>query len=420
MIMHVVDIHRPEDISMNLLRGYIREVLEQKQEPVRVPMSMPIPTDLQDIIRSFKAANQELYIVGGAVRDTLLHKTPKDYDLATGAPPNVVIGILSQDPKNKVDLTGKAFGVVRVWTPSRNEYEIATFRRDIGSGRRPSAVEFTSIEDDVKRRDLTINALFYDTETGEVVDYVGGLEDIKSGTIRAVGQASHRFQEDRLRILRAARFAGKLGYDIDHETKAAISQDNNLSGVSPERIRDEIIKGITTAKNVNHFLQILEELNLYPQVFPELNVDSNTGSNTKEVVIQLALMLANNDPNHVASILKKMKYTNDEVSAINFLIKFASIDKATAPVMKKEFNRIRLHSDTLQEYARASGIQHNTVNMFLTFAEAPPATSAHDLMAQGIKGRDIGVAMQRAEEEAYAEMLGEIRRYIKNILASKK
>ena len=395
---------------MRLLREYIRETLESR--PVRMKLNMSIPPDLRTISDMFRTAREELYIVGGAVRDTLLNKTPKDYDLATGATPEAVIDIVSKDPGSKVDLTGKSFGVVRVWTPEGNEYEIATFRKDIGSGRRPDAVEFTSIEDDVKRRDLTINALFYDMDSGEVVDYVGGIEDIKSGMVKAVGDPFQRFQEDKLRILRAARFAARLGSDLDPNTAAAILNDNDLTEVSPDRIRDEVVKGITTAQNVGHFLELLRNLDLYDQIFPGLQVGRNTGVNTKDVPVQLALMLGTNDPAQVKSVLKRMKYSNDEIASVIFFMKFSEISKDSAPAMKKEFNRIKMNSSRLQEFSQSANVSQKTVNSFLKFASAPPAASPRDLMSQGLKGPEIGLAMKSAESDAYDRILGELRKYI--------
>ena len=399
---------------MTILREYIREAIESA--PVRMRLDMPIPADLRAIHEIFQDTGQELYIVGGAVRDVLLDKTPKDYDLATGATPDVVQDILGQDPSNKVDLTGKSFGVVRVWTPGGNEYEIATFRRDIGSGRRPDAVEFTSIEDDVKRRDLTINALFYDMDSGEVVDYVGGIEDVKSGVIKAVGDPKQRFGEDRLRILRAVRFAGRLGSDLDPETEKAILQDNDLSGVSPERIRDEVVKGMSQTQDVGHFLGMLADLNLYPQVLPDLHVNSGTGTDSRDVPVQLALMLSDNDPDQVRSVLRNMKYTNDEVSAVNFLMRFPNITRDTAPGMKKEFNRIKLDPNRLEEFGRSVGVEQRIIPAFLKFVIASQAADPRDLMSQGLKGPEIGSAIQSAESEAYAKMLGELRKYVKGVL----
>jgi len=179
------------------IRSYIRELVEATGDgPVRQSFDIPIPKDLQDIHSRMKYAGRELYLVGGAVRDALMGKSPKDYDVATNASPEEVIKILQKDSKLKLDLTGKSFGVVRVKTPADGEYEIATFREDIGKGKGTS-VKFSTIENDVRRRDLTINALFYDMDSGEVVDYVGGIKDIEDGVIRAVGEPGQRFDEDR-------------------------------------------------------------------------------------------------------------------------------------------------------------------------------------------------------------------------------
>ena len=164
---------------MNLLREYISTLLLEAKEPTRVPLDMKIPDDLQKLYRIMNDAGKELYVVGGAVRDTLMSKIPKDYDLATDASAKEVGKILgAADPTLSINMTGK-FQIARVVTPEGNEYEITTFRKDMGKGRRPDAVEITTIDKDVERRDLTINALFYDLDTGEVVDYVGGLEDIE-------------------------------------------------------------------------------------------------------------------------------------------------------------------------------------------------------------------------------------------------
>ena len=402
---------------MNLLREYIKELILE-QNPIRMRLNMRVPNDVRKIADLFKAANKEFYIVGGAVRDTLMNKTPKDYDLATNAQPQEVIDILSQDPELRVKPVGEAFGVILVKTPESTEgYEIATFRKDIGSGRRPKAVEFTSIESDVKRRDLTINALFYDMNSGEVVDYVGGIEDIKNGVIRAVGDPSQRFQEDKLRILRAVRFAARLGSDLDPKTKDAILQDNDLEGVTPERIRDELIKGMAATKSMSHLLEMLEDLNLYPQIFPGLNVNTNTKTETKDIPVQLALMLSDNDQENITQTLKSMKYTNNEINAIKFLVSFSTIDKLSAPIMKKEFNRIRLDPNALREYGRASEINQRTVDTFIKFTLSPPTVSAQDLMSRGLEGPEIGKAIQSAESDAYAMMLKELREYIRIVLS---
>ena len=369
-----LDAIEQEEMTEFLVHECIREAVETKSEPTRMPLNIPIPDDLRNLSDAFNMEGQELYIVGGAVRDALLNKTPKDYDLATGAAPEAVIDIVSKNPGSKVDLTGKSFGVVRVNTEEGNEYEIATFRKDIGAGRRPDSVEFTSIEDDVKRRDLTINALFYDMNSGEVIDYVGGIEDIKSGVIKAVGDPTERFREDKLRILRTVRFASRMGSDLDPETEAAIMEDNDLTEVSPERIRDEFIKGITSAQNVGDFLQLTNELQLFPQIFPGLTVTLDKISSKSDPATQVAMLLAGNDPQQVENVLKKMKYTNQELNTIKFLHDFVNITPEEAPILKKEFNRARISEDSLRDFTDAMGSPSvKAVDAFLQFAVAPPA-----------------------------------------------
>ena len=383
------------------MKRSLLEILGNK--PIRQPLDLPVPDDLPPIADAFSAAGEELYIVGGAVRDALLGKTPKDYDLATGADPDRVIKIVSQDPTHKIDLTGKSFGVVRVRTAAGEEYEIATFRKDIGEGRRPDSVEFTTIEADVKRRDLTINALFYDLSTGEAVDYVGGIADIEDGIVRAVGDPALRFREDKLRILRAVRFAARLGSDLDQGTVSAIMRDNDLSGVSPERIRDEFAKAVKSAKNGQHLLSLISELNLWPQIFPGLEVAASNPDSSK-FDVQVALLLWGNDPYKVMKVLQQMKYTSDEVGMVRFLLSFPGIDAKTAPKLKKEFKRLRVPPAKLEEFALAVGAPEKLVQGFLEFVRRPPAAKPQDLMARGLKGPQIGQAMDAADADVFKSL----------------
>jgi len=398
------------DVSEVLMREYrktLREIKEKEQEVVRKPLALSFPDDLGDIHQLMSSAGQELYIVGGAVRDSLMGKTPKDYDVATNAPPEKVQEILSKDPDLQIKPVGEAFGVILVKTPAGNEYEIATFRKDIGKGRRPDSVEFTDIKTDVQRRDLTINALFYDMDSGEVVDYVGGIEDIEKGVIRAVGDPAERFDEDKLRILRAVRFAARMDSDLDPETKEAIKADNELTGVTPERIRDEFMKGISSAKSVSGFFNMLQELDLYDQIFPGLSVDI-TESDSDSPIVQIALLIYDNDPETTVKALKAMRYTNEEADTIGFLLTFKDITKEIAPKLKKAVSRVKIDPSVIKDFAQAGGAPTmKVVDAFIKFSSAPPAADPRDLMSQGLKGPDIGTAMQKAEEEAYAELTNE-------------
>ena len=189
-----------ENIKQILREGLVREE--------RIKFDLPIPQDIQQIKDVFKKNGFKLYVVGGAVRDALLNKTPKDYDLATDAVPDKVEEIMAKAGFKTLP-TGKAFGVINVFT-SEGEYEIATFRSDETSGRNPEVKLGATIESDAARRDLRINALYYDLDTNEIIDLVGGLDDLKNGEINMVGNAQKRFEEDPLRILRFFRFFSRF------------------------------------------------------------------------------------------------------------------------------------------------------------------------------------------------------------------
>ena len=232
--------------------------MEELLSESRLTFSMDLPADILQIKDVFKNNKYDLFVVGGAVRDAVLGKKPKDFDLATDAVPDVVERIMQAAGFRTIG-TGKSFGVINVFTDA-GEYEIATFREDssTGDGRRPDSVSFTNIETDVKRRDLTINALFYDIDKHQIVDLVNGVSDLKKGIVRTVGHPVDRFNEDKLRILRAIRFAARFGSDLDADIDAALKRDASLGEVSGERIRDEFIKGIKSAKSVKHFLELLD------------------------------------------------------------------------------------------------------------------------------------------------------------------
>lgn len=145
------------------------------------------------VVRTLQEAGYTTYLAGGCVRDALLGIEPKDYDIATAALPDEVLGLFP-----RAMTTGKSFGVVRVRTDDEVDLEIATFRTDVGysDGRRPDAVRFSTPEEDAQRRDFTVNAMFEDPVTGEIIDFVGGRSDLAAGVIRCVGDATERFRED--------------------------------------------------------------------------------------------------------------------------------------------------------------------------------------------------------------------------------
>lgn len=187
--------------------GIIRSSLNESNDR-RLPLKIEMPQDIRDIESVFRQNGHSLYLVGGCVRDAVMGKKPKDFDLATDAMPDVVKSMM-EEAGYKTLSVGASFGIINVVTDD-DQYEIASFRSDVGSGRRPDSVNFTDMRTDAQRRDLTINALYYDLRTEEVIDMVGGLNDIENGIIRTVGKASDRFQEDPLRIVRLIRFYSRF------------------------------------------------------------------------------------------------------------------------------------------------------------------------------------------------------------------
>ena len=370
-------------------------------EQVRQKFEITLPTDLETLSDIFKSSGKDFYLVGGSVRDALLGKTPKDFDVTTNATPDEVEEILKAYPEYRVLELGRAFGIVKIITPEGNDYEIATFRTDIGKGRRPDSVEFATIEKDVNRRDLTMNALFYDISNKEIVDYVGGIQDIENKVVKTVGNAKERFDEDRLRILRALRFAARFGTKLDKEADEAISDDNSLEGVSGERIRDEFLKGIKSAISPISFYQLIERYNLWEQIFPGLVVNKQY-SEISDIPVALALLLQNNDAKAVAIKLNKAKYTGDEIRQVQFLLDFKNVSPETALKLKKIYKISGLKDTSLKYFAEALGISNKTIQSFL---EYEPTVSSNEFPE--LSGRELGIAIANREKEKFEEMLKE-------------
>lgn len=206
------------------------------------------------------------YFAGGCVRDFLRGEDPKDYDIATTASPDEIEGLFPRTLP-----IGKQFGVVLV-VEEGETYEVATFRSEgpYKDGRHPSEVRFTSPEEDARRRDFTVNGLFYDPIGRQVIDYVQGKDDISRCLIRAIGNPQSRFEEDRLRLLRAVRFAANLNYTIEDKTWVEVKDlAQKIHAVSAERIRDELVKTFTRP-GAGRGLELLSESGLLKEILPEV------------------------------------------------------------------------------------------------------------------------------------------------------
>ena len=218
------------------------------------------------ILQALRGAGYEAYFVGGCVRDLLLKKKPKDFDIASNATPSQVQALFP-----KTVPVGAQFGVMLVMSEGL-PFEVATFRTDLGyqDGRRPSGVRFTEAKEDAVRRDFTVNGLFYDPISRKVMDWVDGRKDLKAKRIRAIGDPRKRFTEDKLRMLRAVRFASCLGFTIDPATLKAVRKlAPQIRVVSGERVRDELVK-MFTGEHPALALRLLDKTGLLKYVLPEV------------------------------------------------------------------------------------------------------------------------------------------------------
>ena len=381
------------------IKNKIRESLITEN---RVKFDIPVPSDILEIKDVFVKNGFKLFVVGGAVRDAVLGKIPKDWDLATDATPDQVEKIMSESGFRTLP-TGKAFGVINVFSDD-DEYEIATFRKDIGSGRRPDSVEFTTIDQDVKRRDLTINALFFDIDTNEIVDLVGGISDLKNGIVRTVGNPEDRFGEDRLRILRAIRFAGRFGSELEPNVDVALRKDASLQGISPERIRDEFLKGIKTTKSVVQFLKLIDRYKLFDWVFKGLRVNKNF-IEERDPTVLLAFLLRDNDPAMLGKVLNQLTYSAAEVKGITFLVAFQQFDNPDdVYIFKKQHMNSGVGEQQLKKFGELINFNKRVLNAFVDFKLSVTGDDAQREM--GVKaGPEMGNAIKKMEADNFKSML---------------
>jgi poly(A) polymerase len=235
----------------------------------RIDKAFPVPPPVRSILNTLFDSGHESYLVGGCVRDFFLGREIKDFDIATSASPEEVERLFERTIS-----VGKAFGVIKVLSEDSREVEVATFRKDgvYLDHRRPAKVEFGDVRADGERRDFTVNALFFDPKTNRVLDFFGGMDDLKAKVLRAIGKPGERFREDALRLLRAVRFSSRLQFGIEEGTRAAILEKSPLiRRVSIERVREELEKMITQP-SAREAVSALEDLGLLENVMPEISV----------------------------------------------------------------------------------------------------------------------------------------------------
>ena len=370
-----------------------------------------IPQSVKDLHKLFKASGKKLYLVGGAVRDFLTGDKPKDFDLATDALPDEVLGIIGD--KYRTNLQGKAFGVVVVFTKDQPEgMEIATFREDISKGRNPEVKLGATIEQDVNRRDISFNGLFFDLDTNEIVDLVGGQQDLKDGVTRMIGDPNERFEEDSLRILRAFRFASRYGHPLHKDTEAAIAKRNQLENVDPEsgemkrisqeRIWEEMKKAWKQAKDYRNYLAFFSKFDMWNQVFPGIEV-CELFVDTKDFVVVIASLFRNETTEGLEhKMVQDFRIEQEVAKKVVFLIDLTNMTAESAYDMAKRRQQCAISDETMLEWLKVNDSQFPVP---LKFIEYKPTVSSQELMAKGFKGKELGIEIKRLETEKFKKML---------------
>lgn len=384
-------------------------------------MRIEMPYDVEWIIGKIREHGFEAFAVGGCVRDTLLSRTPEDWDITTSARPEEVKGIFQKT----VD-TGIEHGTVTV-IKNHSGYEVTTYRIDgeYRDCRHPDSVEFTSnLKEDLKRRDFTINAMAYSHETG-IVDAFGGMEDLKAGVIRCVGNPMDRFTEDALRILRAIRFAAQLDFEIEEETYGAVAQiAPNLKMVSKERIQVELTKLLLSDHTEK--IAMVEETGIsayvadgFDQVFldrPDRQMpDSEAvsfhsfqelGTLPQEKSMRWAGLLRRMEPQEAKKILKALKLDNETTGNVKAMVEEAAccyapektqIRRALSRVTREQFKGALalMELDGKPDVDRRRKLLEEILEDGDCVSLKDLAVNGGDLMAAGIRqGKEIGETLK--------------------------
>jgi tRNA nucleotidyltransferase/poly(A) polymerase len=384
---------------------------------------MPNPTAQRafalQIVEKLRAAGYHAFWAGGCVRDELLGLLPKDYDVATNAKPDEIRQLFG---RRRTLAIGAAFGVVTVLGPrAAGQIEVATFRTDAtySDGRHPDSVTFSDAQHDAQRRDFTINGLFYDPLAGKVVDYVGGQEDLRRRIIRAIGEPRQRFHEDKLRMLRAVRFAATFDFTIEPATLAAIQElAADITSVSAERVGAEI-RYMLLDPNRARALELLRTTGLLPHVLPEVAViDHATFEETKRILaalrepslpLALAALLSTQysfqndsrpdaalEPKQlVACVGRRLRYTNKEIDRATWLLQHLPVIERAQDLPWPQVQSVLIHEGA-DELLRLREAIAGADDPGVTFARErlawpterlnpPPLVDGAALIAHGLK-----------------------------------
>ncbi|AKN31803.1 polynucleotide adenylyltransferase [Clostridium carboxidivorans P7] len=361
-----------------------------------------IPQDTKHIMKILKNKGYESYVVGGCVRDSLINREPKDWDLTTNALPEQTLEIFKTEGFRVIE-TGIKHGTVTILM-NGNPYEVTTYRVDgeYLDNRHPDNVTFTtSLKEDLSRRDFTINSMAYNEDKG-LIDYFNGISDLKSKIIRCVGNADERFNEDALRMLRAVRFSSELEFKLDFEgTFSAIKKNCNLiRNISVERIREEFCKILISHKPSNGVLA-LKETNLLEYILPE--IVPCTGFNQHNVhhdkdIFYHTLSVLDNAPNNInirlAALLhdigKPKCFTMDDKNIGHFY----GHNKVSAEIARKILVRLKFDNKTIdtvylliyEHMSKFDKIKPYSIKKFMNRVKIENLESLFELQIADIKG----------------------------------
>ncbi|MCA9260410.1 MAG: CCA tRNA nucleotidyltransferase [Planctomycetales bacterium] len=375
-----------------------------------------------EVVQNLRAAGYESLWAGGCVRDQLLGREPKDYDVATSAEPDQVRAVFG---KRRTIPVGASFGVITLLGPHHcDPIEIATFRTDgaYRDGRHPESVAFSDAQHDAQRRDFTVNGLFYDPLADRVIDYVGGQEDLGHQVLRAIGDPRRRFDEDKLRMLRAVRFAANLGFDVESRTMAAVQEmASQIDVVSPERIGAELRRILTHASRKTG-LELLAATALLPLVLPEVAERYGAKLERGAAVIEaahrldqtslpagLACLLAEFGPTCAIETAKRLRYTNKEGERAAWIVEQLPRVGEAHSLAWPQRQRLATHQGIDELLAVASawlGSEHLGVQRLQADLLLPPESlnppllaTGDDLIRAGLKpGKRFGKLLERLRD----------------------
>ncbi len=397
---------------------------------------MPTTTPQRDfalqVVRQLRDAGHQALWAGGCVRDELLGLTPKDYDVATSAHPEQVRELFGH---RRTLAIGAAFGVIAVLgRKGLDPIEVATFRSDGAyiDGRHPTEVTFTTAEEDAQRRDFTINGLFYDPLDETLIDYVDGQQDLQTGILRAIGDPSARFAEDKLRMLRAVRFATTFQFDIEEATLTAIqAMAPEVEVVSAERIGTELRK-ILQHPERSRGTQLLLETGLLRPLLPSLAemaeqdepawrrlLDELQNLETDSVAVAFAAIFSSTqNPKLVRKTCRCFRFTNKETDRAAWLVEnLHTLDQADT-LAWPQLQRLLVHDATNDLLALATAIhgpQHPAIltcrdrlALPLEKLNPEPLLTGDDLVAHGLRpGRHFAQLLDRVRDAQLEEKISD-------------